>query len=179
MSAFIYINAQTIIIMLFGPGWIDSVPILRILALVLAFRTCAKINEATMRAYGQVWRRVVYYILWASILLASAHPAASIGVTGFAWAECIGAFLFWVLSSRSAVQLVGKNWRAQAITLASSVPVIVIFTCSHYALKYSLQIDGSVQLGLELVILVVLAGLQITIITKLRYRSLAVLRQFI
>lgn len=132
-----------------------------------------------MRAYGQVWRRVVYYILWASILLASAHPAASIGVTGFAWAECIGAFLFWVLSSRSAVQLVGKNWRAQAITLASSVPVIVIFTCSHYTLKYSLQIDGSVQLGLELVILVVLAGLQITIITKLRYRSLAVLRQFI
>jgi O-antigen/teichoic acid export membrane protein len=178
-SAFFYLNAQTIILVLFGHNWIDSAPILRILTLALTFRTCSKINEATMRAYGQAWQRVVYYILWACVLLAGAYPAASIGVAGFAWTECIGVVVFWALSSRSASRLIGKDWHIQAIALASSIPGLLIFTGSHFALKYSLRIGDLAQLGLELLIIIVLASIQIAVLTKLRYRSLNVLRQFI
>jgi hypothetical protein len=132
-----------------------------------------------MRAYGQAWQRVVYYILWACVLLAGAYPAASIGVAGFAWTECIGVVVVWALSSRSASRLIGKDWHIQAIALASSIPGLLIFTGSHFALKYSLRIGDLAQLGLELLIIIVLASIQIAVLTKLRYRSLNVLRQFI
>jgi len=177
-SAFLFLNAETIITLLFGPNWVASAPILRVLTLALTFRTCSKINEATMRAYGRAWQRVIYYILWAGVLLMCAYPATRIGVIGFAWAECAGAILFWALSSRSAATLVGRNWHTQTVAISSSVPVLLIYVACHFAVNYSVHINYSLQLGLELIILIVLAGMQIALVTKLHYRNLGALRQF-
>ncbi len=178
-SVFLYINAETVIILLYGPKWAASAPILRVLTIGLTFRTCSKINEATMRAYGLAWQRVGFYLLWVSVLLIGAYPASNIGVAGYAWAECFGVILFWALSSRSATRLTGQSWRAQIIVFASSAPVLLLFVTSHYALKYSLKIDHTALLFLDLFILIALAFMQVIIITKLRYRNLNVLRQFI
>jgi O-antigen/teichoic acid export membrane protein len=178
-SAFLYLNAETVITLLFGSSWATSAPILRVLTLALTFRTCSKINEATLRAYGLAWQRVFFYVLWAGILLICAYPATRIGVIGFAWTECAGVILFWTISSRSASKLVDRNWHTQSISIASSIPVVLVYVTCHFAMNYSLHIYYIFQLGLELFIVITLAGTQIALVTKLRYRNIGALRQFI
>jgi teichuronic acid exporter len=179
VSAFLFLNADTIIILLFGPKWIISVPILQILTIGLVLRTCSKINEAAMRAYGMAWQRVNHYILWVAVLLLGAFPASQFGVAGFACVETLGVVIFWLLSSRSANRLTKRNWHTQIKGLKSSIPVLLLYVIFHYVLREFLIVNLPALLVMEIIIIVVLVFMQIAIVTKLRYRNLNALRQFI
>jgi PST family polysaccharide transporter len=112
-SVILFMNSNDLIIALLGDDWVPATPILQVLSVAFAFRVLMKVNEATLRAYGEAWRRVRYYLVWVGLLIVMAYPASKIHLAGFAVAEVAGVTAFYLLSLNASMRCAGVTWASQ------------------------------------------------------------------
>jgi O-antigen/teichoic acid export membrane protein len=69
VSVFVYLTAAEIIHVLFGPRWVDVVPVLRLLSLGIFFRTAYKCGDTVCRSLGKLRQFVTAQAVYACLVL--------------------------------------------------------------------------------------------------------------
>lgn len=109
-SALTFVLAPEAVAVLLGDQWTPVVPILRILALGVFFRTGYKLAASVARAHGKVyqmaWRQAVYAILVVAGSWAGAH---AYGIRGVAFAVLVALAVTFALFTSIALHLTNQS----------------------------------------------------------------------
>lgn len=108
LSAITFVLAPEVVDVLLGEQWAGVVPVLRILALGIFFRTGYKLGASVARAMGKVhqiaWRQGAY----AAAVVGGAWIAGSaFGLRGVAWAVLASLALIFLLLMHLAMRVTG------------------------------------------------------------------------
>lgn len=124
-SALTAIHAEPIVLLLLGPGWSETVPVLQLLSLGILPRVAYKITESIVVAKGDfasaAWRQLVYILLLVAFCATgSALPEVALGVTVATF--CFYGLSLWV-AARAANSALGgiALSHARALVVAAAV----------------------------------------------------------
>jgi len=104
-SILIYILAPEIVAILLGKDWTEVVAPLQIFSIAMYFRTTVKVSEAIIRAYGAVYQRTFYYIIYTLSVGLFAAIGCKWSLTGVAIGVCFSILLFYCLMTRLSLQI--------------------------------------------------------------------------
>lgn len=121
-----FLAAPEIIGTLFGPKWADAVPVLRILALGVLFRTGYKISDSLARALGAVYRRAWRQAIYASMVVLGTILGARWGLSGVGVAVVLSVFINYLLMSYLSLKLLEVSW---STFIHSHLPSICVTVC--------------------------------------------------
>ncbi|MGH2753433.1 MAG: lipopolysaccharide biosynthesis protein, partial [Actinomycetota bacterium] len=112
LSAITYVLAPEVVDVLLGEQWGGVVPVLRILALGIFFRTAYKLGASVARAKGKVhqiaWRQGAY---GATVIGGAWIAGSAFGLRGVAWAVLASLGLIFVLLMHLALRVTGVSAR--------------------------------------------------------------------
>jgi len=109
-SVLMFLTAPEIIGTLFGSKWTDAVPVLRILALGVLFRTGYKISDSLARSLGVVYRRAWRQGIYAALVVLGTILGTAWGLSGVAIAVVISVFINYLLMSHLSLKLLQVSW---------------------------------------------------------------------
>src|SRR5699024_1458277 len=152
-SLFLAINAENIILLLFGEQWLELTQPFQILALSLLFRSSHKIGDTIVKAKGAVYYRAMINWIYAVMVLLFAYIGHFYGLKGVATGALIATLLHYIFTTILAVNVTKIQLRQLlqvhlgGITLAvivwlSSIPFknIIIPFFNHFILELLLSI---------------------------------------
>ncbi|WP_147803626.1 lipopolysaccharide biosynthesis protein [Alkalicoccus halolimnae] len=83
-SIFLIMNAEKVILLLFGENWLGLTEPFKVLAFVLLFRSAYKISDALVKAKGAVYKRAIIKAVYGGLVLLGAWAGHFYGLTGVA-----------------------------------------------------------------------------------------------
>ena len=125
-GVFIFIYAKYIVLILLGPKWLDVIPLIKIMAFGIPFRTTYKLSDAISRALGTVykraWRQGVYaFMIIGGAFIGSVYKNMNI-VAGFI---VFSLFVIYLLMSNLTVKSLDIKIKE---FLFSHIPAIVFIS---------------------------------------------------
>lgn len=153
------ICAEEIILFLFGPRWIEVVPVLQILSTGVFFRTAYKCSDTVVRALGAAYRHAGTQAVYTFLVVGGSVIGTPWGLEGVAVAVCFAVLANYFLLSRTAIMLlnltIGQFVRAHlpGIWVACIEALVLIY------LKAFLLQQGIERAGLRLTICLVAAAI--------------------
>jgi O-antigen/teichoic acid export membrane protein len=92
-SIFLIMNAENIILLLFGEQWLGLRDPFMVLAFVLIFRSGYKISDALVKAKGAVYKRAMIKAVYGGLVLLGAWAGHFYGLTGVAAGVAVAIFI--------------------------------------------------------------------------------------
>lgn len=104
-SIFLFVNAENIILLLFGEKWLGLITPFEILALSLLFRSSFKISDSLAKAKGAVYYRAVVKWIYTGMIFLFAYIGQFYGLQGVAAGVSFAILLNYVFMTILAVKL--------------------------------------------------------------------------
>jgi PST family polysaccharide transporter len=122
--------APSVVLLLLGPGWHESVPIVRILAIAGAFQALAYVYYWIYLATGRTRRQLLVAVPGRFVMIAGAFVVAPLGGVGVATLIAVGMIILWFSGSVVGVRGTGVDPRP---LLATTARVMGVFAAGSGA----------------------------------------------
>lgn len=96
-SGYIYLFAEEIIYVLFGPGWEDVATLIKVMAVGLYFRIGYKFSDCLTMAVGKIYQRAVVQFMYAVAVLGFVLIGSRWGLFGASVGVVIAIFLNYLM----------------------------------------------------------------------------------
>lgn len=106
-SVFLFMNAERIILLLFGDQWIDLTRPFQFLAIALLFRSSYKISDSLAKAKGAVYHRAVRKWLYAILIVLGSYIGQFQGLVGVAIGVSVAILVNYLMMAQLVHQLIG------------------------------------------------------------------------
>lgn len=126
VSALTFVLAADIVLVVLGPGWVDAISILRVLAFGIFLRVAYKVGETLLRSRGRVFVAAVLQGVYAIAVLLGAWLGTAWGASGVAAAVVGAAGLYYVLVSATAARDIGARALPLFATLLPGLGLAVL-----------------------------------------------------
>lgn len=110
VSAFCFVLADEIILILLGPDWSAAAEPFRILSLGMFFRTTSKMGDSVSRATGVVYNRGMRKLVFAITVIVGALVGSRWGISGVAHGVNIALVTNFTLMSDLSLRVIKSNW---------------------------------------------------------------------
>lgn len=106
-SIFLFLNAEPIILLLFGEQWTSITVPFKILALALFFRSSHTISDSLVKAKGAVYQRALRKWIYAISVIIGSYIGHPYGIKGIAIGVFIAVFLSYIMMIQLVIKLIG------------------------------------------------------------------------
>jgi PST family polysaccharide transporter len=135
ISSVLFINANEIVLIVLGKGWLDVIIPFQILAVATVFRMTSKIGDSLITAMGDEFRRAIIQIIYAICIIIFSYIGHFWGIEGVAIGVLIAIFFNFLLMTHLSLLQFKGNWRNfMAIYIKPFVFSVVVFTFSYVVL---------------------------------------------
>jgi len=111
ISIFLLINAENIILLLFGEKWLDLIVPFQILAISLPFRSNNKLSDSLSKSKGAVYYRALVKWTYAFLVIVMSFIGHFYGLAGTAIGVTLANILNYVLMTLLAVKLTRVSYK--------------------------------------------------------------------
>lgn len=108
---FLVINANHIVRVLLGNGWLDAVVPFQILSLSVVFRTTYKASDLLATATGAVYGRALRELIYAVIVIVGAFLGTRYGLEGVAIAVSFAILANYIMAIVMSKKILGFSWQ--------------------------------------------------------------------
>jgi len=162
-SVFIYCNADSIVKILLGDKWGETVTIVQIMAISLFFLVCTRIGSTVAKSLGDVMNRAVRTFIYSVVVIVGAYAGSKWGINGVATAVTGAIILNYILAFSQTNKLTGVGIFHFIESHLLGIGLSAIYMVIYYPLKGILfnQIESSLIqliLGCALMAIVYLCG---------------------
>lgn len=139
--AVLAIVAEPTIMLLFGPQWTQSIPILQILCVAAILRGPAFLTGQVMTVAGGIRQQLRLDVLGLVIKFAAVIGCAGLGLQAVAWGYCAASVITTILRLHALNRLIDSNWKVLwpiakhgLLTAALSLigPTLIMLLMPHY-----------------------------------------------
>jgi PST family polysaccharide transporter len=128
--------SDKIIIFFLSEKWLMVHEPFAILMLSLFFRTAYKISDTLVRSMGAIYKRLIYQIIYAAIVIVGAYIGHFFGLSGVAWAVGLAILINYILMFALSVRLININIPT-FLRMHAPVLVVGVITYMLTRLAYS------------------------------------------
>lgn len=140
VSLAIAILAPEIILVLYGEKWLETAPLLAILAPFGVFRMSYNTAVSFVRAYGQAYRLFLSQVIYGVLVIGGSWWAGSIwGLEGVAWAVGGAITVMWLMVTGFASRAASLTPSEMGIVLLQSVAPGLVTGSVVLGLTYGLR----------------------------------------
>lgn len=126
--------SDKIIIFFLSEKWLLVHEPFAILMLSLFFRTAYKISDTLVRSLGAVYKRLVFQIIYAAMVIVGAYVGHFYGLNGVAWAIGISIFMNYLLMFALSVLLIDIEIPT---FIRMHVPVVIIGVITYFLTRFA------------------------------------------
>lgn len=147
-------TAESLVPLLFGRGWMPSVPILQVLCIAGCLYPISHVNLTVLKALGRSGIFLRLEAMKKGAALALLLAAAPFGLLAIAWSQVCSALLAVLWNASHADRLVGYGLGTQArdaapsLALAAGMAIVVWETGRHLDLPNATTLAIQVPLGI-------------------------------
>ncbi|MDG1261065.1 MAG: lipopolysaccharide biosynthesis protein [Flavobacteriales bacterium] len=109
-AIFMVFFAEEITILFLGDKFYDSVPIVSILFISVAFRSLIKISDSVVRALDKVYTASAIKAMFFVLVALGTYFGWDFGLKGVAWGLVIAVFVQFIMMKAFTLKLVKLNW---------------------------------------------------------------------
>ena len=135
LGTFIYLNAYEIVYIMLGEQWLDSVEIVRIMALSLFFIISSRIGSTIAKALGDVYNRALRNFIFALLITIGAFIGTNWGIEGVSYAVFISFNINYIMAFSQAKRLTGFSFREFAKSHLDGLFLSVLFAAIYFSLN--------------------------------------------
>jgi PST family polysaccharide transporter len=128
------ILSEEIIVFFLSERWIAVREPFAILMLSLFFRTAYKISDTLVRSLAAVYKRTVFQVIYAGMVISGAYAGHFYGLNGVAWAVGIAIVINYILMFGLSVRLIGIKI---PVFIGMHVPAAVTGAAAFLLTKYA------------------------------------------
>jgi PST family polysaccharide transporter len=139
ISAIIFINSDTLVNVLLGPQWGETVKPLEILSLSIIFRTTYKIGDSLAKSVGAVYARSVREGIYFLCIIASTILGLNWGLTGVAIGVFASITINFIMTLMMSMKILELNWSQILKPYLSGLILLLISIILSYCLKHLLE----------------------------------------
>jgi len=111
LSVLTIVNAQEIVRILLGPGWMGVVVPFQILAIGSLSRTNYKISDSVVRALGLVYQRALVQVVYGVLVIGGAFVGVQFGLSGLSSAVLFAVTANYMMLNALCYSKLGGRWR--------------------------------------------------------------------
>ena len=97
-SAFIYVNAESLVGILLGSNWGEAVPVAKAFSFIVFFLIATRISSTIAKSLGDVYRRAFRTLIYAVLVFASSYYFSQYGLVAVASAIVVCKILDYVMA---------------------------------------------------------------------------------
>lgn len=135
LSVFVIILAPEIVHFVLGNNWTEVIVPFQILSLGLYFRVSYRISDSLARALGNVYKRALIQIVYATSVILGSWIGQYWGIKGVSTAVFVAIFINFILLAKLSIDSIQGKWNeflrahVKGLILALILlPIIIIFT---------------------------------------------------
>lgn len=110
LSAFLFVFAPEVVLVVFGRGWDASVVPFQVLAGTMAFRLSYRMSDMVTRATGTVFKRALRQFIFAVLVIVCAYLGHYWGITGVAVGVSAAYIANFFLMAQLSLQITKMSW---------------------------------------------------------------------
>lgn len=148
-SAFLYANAKSIVRVILGEQWDNSIPIVQIMAISIFFLITARIGSTVAKSLGDVYRRAWRDLAYAIYIVIAVYIGAKWGVKGAALAVSIGTVINYLLAYLQVYDLTKVKHIEFLMNHSLGLFLGIIYIITNYLFK-TFMVNYSSNIFLEL-----------------------------
>ncbi|WP_159502490.1 lipopolysaccharide biosynthesis protein [Microbacterium sp. 18062] len=161
--------ADPIIEIALGPGWDESKPLLRILAIGGVFQALTNAYSWVFQAVGMVGFQLRFSLVGRTIMIALVFVGVHFGLTGVAIASASGQALMWAMYTVLAIHRAGLSRRRLLNVAVAPVVTLTIATIAGMVVSAAAAgLPVLAQLGLILASFAAVVGLAALVVPRVR-----------
>lgn len=135
ISTILFINAKEIVLILLGEKWVEVILPFQILAVGTLFRMSYKISDSLIKAMGDVHKRAVIQIIYASSVFLFSYIGHYWGIKGVALGVFFAIFLNFVFMTHLSLLQFKETWaNFIKIHIKPFILSIFVFVFSYFVL---------------------------------------------
>lgn len=134
-SGFVALNAESIVNILLGSQWHQTVQLVQILSISIFFSICTRIGSTVAKSLGDVYRRAWRTLFYAFYILISVYFTSKYwGVTGATYAVALGSLINYLLAFAQVRMLTQVSFKSFLSTHGLGVILLIIYALIMKAL---------------------------------------------
>lgn len=169
ISVVLFINAKEIVLILLGENWLQVIVPFQILAVGTLFRMSYKISDSLIKALGDVHKRAIIQIIYASCVFLFSYIGHYWGIKGVAMGVILAIFLNFVFMTHLSLLQFNENWKNFIkIHIKPLILSLIVFIFAY------LVLNGLRKLNLNIIVTEILYLLLVScflLIVVLRYKN--------
>lgn len=167
-SAVAYVLSPELIIVVFGPKWLEVVMPFKIFAIAMLFRTSYKMSDSLARATGAVYKRAWRQGVYAVLVLGGAWIGQFWGISGVAFGVFGAIMVNFILMAHLSLVELSVSWRDFFIAHISAIPLTLIVLSEVYIVTTALR---NFAMPAIIILIVSIVIITLTMALLLRFAS--------
>lgn len=168
ISAILFVNAREIVLILLGDNWLDVIIPFQILAIGTVFRMSTKISDSLVKALGDIHRRAVIQIIYASCIFLFSFIGHYWGINGVAIGVLSAVLVnFILMSTLSLRQFKDKGRKFLYIHVKPLLFSVVVFLIAYGVLSVIRSFNLSLIIT-EIIYVAIVFGAVLILILRLQ-----------
>ena len=134
LSAFLWVAAPEVILVVLGPKWGDVVLPFRLFTISLLFRMGSKISDACIKAAGKVYMWASLQFMYAALVIGGAIIGQRWGLGGVAVCVSFAMGVEWLSMAQLGRSVTGLDWtRFAAVHLPGTLLALVVGSAAAFS----------------------------------------------
>jgi O-antigen/teichoic acid export membrane protein len=147
ISAFMFVNAEDIVLVLLGSQWTQTVPVFQVLAIFTIFRTGYMIFGTYFRSMGKLAITIQHSTVFAVLVVGLSSYSVSYGPVGVAWGAGVAVAVHFLLLCIRASHHAKLALETVASTFGRGLLYVVFFGAAAWLGTVALDpLDPAVRL---------------------------------
>lgn len=140
-TGFIVNNAKSIVRIMLGDQWDNSIPIVQIMSVSVFFLICTRIGSTVAKSLGDVYRRAWRTLFYAVYILIATYVGSRWGVTGVAVAVSVGTVLNYFLAFGQVHSLTKVSYKQFFLVHGFGILLLLVYQLIYFILNTYLILD--------------------------------------
>lgn len=140
-TGFIVNNAKSIVRIMLGDQWDNSIPIVQIMSVSVFFLICTRIGSTVAKSLGDVYRRAWRTLFYAVYILIATYVGSRWGVTGVAVAVSVGTVLNYFLAFGQVHSLTKVSYNQFFLVHGFGILLLLVYQLIYFILNTYLILD--------------------------------------
>ena len=122
-----FTGAEEIVMVILGPKWENSIPILQILSIGIAFKIMTGISHSVLRAVGKVYKRSFLQFIAMIFLFSALMIGSEWNLNGVAFGFMISTIFSFFLFTGFSLSLLNISWKELLGIFRAPAGMITLF----------------------------------------------------